>query len=127
MPMGVSNPQGQNGTLNGAGTGGITDAPFYGTPMQQMADPLHLFPSPMADNSAPSQLPNLGINAKFYGGNFVPQGGGGYWNNMAGKLAGPRYVPMAAKNPGGNPGAVHPNATGQTNIAAILARLGGMR
>ena len=98
MSMGGNNfPIGSNGTLNAPGTGGITDAPLYGTPMQQFADPLHLFPSPTADNSAPGVLSNLGAGSvmpmKPHGTFVAPNTAGGGFNSMAARGAGPLFNP----------------------------------
>lgn len=77
--------------------------PLAGTPEQQAADPLHLFPN--ADNAmqpgAPTTLPNLGAAS------MIPQTPGGAFQSLN-NGAGP-YNAMAAAGAGGrtfNPGSM---------------------
>jgi hypothetical protein len=90
--------------LGGASPGGYTSSlPLWGSPEQQLADPLHLFPgTPPPNPGAPSVLPNLGIKSRFYDPNSfgARPSGNGMWNAMAAKLAGPMYNPQYA---GGTP------------------------
>ena len=128
----ISNPVGTNGTLNAAGSGGITNAPLYGTWLQQAGDPFHLFPSPTADNSAPAVLPNLGAKSmmplKPYGAFVAPKVSGGGFNAMAARGAGPLFNPgigapkwptQSISPPGVKPTTVGP----QSNISPDLLKL----
>jgi hypothetical protein len=92
------------------------------------------------NGGVPTTLPNFGINPQFYDPNsFKPAStGGGYWNAMAQKMAGPTYNPTLM---GGNtpspmlpmmkkPGApIKGGGVGsaQPNIQALLAKFGGLR
>jgi len=86
-----------------APNGNTSNLPLFGTPEQQMADPLGLFPGTPPQQGGPSSLPNLGINPMMPKGAFnsgiQPQGGGQY-NNMAAQGAGPLFNPGANQNPG---------------------------
>jgi hypothetical protein len=83
---------------------GGSNLPLAGTPEQQVADPLHLFPN--ADNAGqpqvpgvPTTLPNLGaasISPKPVQGAFqAPNVSGGGFNAMAARGAGPLFNPAA--------------------------------
>lgn len=100
MSGGAQNPQGTNGTLNAPGSGGITNMPGYGSGLQQFMDIGGLFPRPMPDNSAPSQLPSLGIMPQYYDPNSFggyAKLGPGQFNAMASHMAGRQYVPTMMK------------------------------
>lgn len=100
MSIGGSNIPNSSGILNAPGSGGITNAPLYGTPEQQIADPLHLFPTPTQGSpGVPSTLPNLGAKSMMpiqpYGRFVAPPATGGGFNGMAARNAGPLFNPSA--------------------------------
>jgi len=78
--------------------------PLAGTPEQQLADPLHLFPN--ADNAlqppagVPAVLSSLGGNSSVpvqpYGKFVNPPAQGGGFNGMAARNAGPLFNPSAS-------------------------------
>jgi|GEM_PF-6995115 len=83
---------------------GGSNLPLAGTPEQQLADPLHLFPN--ADNAGqpqnpgmPAVLPNLGARSLLpmqpYGKFMAPDTSGGGFNAMAAHGAGPLFNPGA--------------------------------
>ena len=83
---------------------GGSNLPLAGTPEQQLADPLHLFPN--ADNAGqppvqttPSVLATLGgksgVPIAPYGKFVNPQATGGGFNGMAARNAGPLFNPGA--------------------------------
>ena len=84
---------------------GGSNLPMAGTPEQQVADPLHLFPN--ADNAGqppnpgavPSVLPNLGAGSMLpmqpYGKFMGPNTSGGGFNAMAAQGAGSLFNPSA--------------------------------
>lgn len=133
MPGGIKGAT-QNGTQNSS------NLPLFGTPEQQMADPLHLFPGTAPPNpGAPSALTNSAgpngssINAKF----FNPNSFGGYanlgpgqFNAMASRMAGPQYKPtLMPQAPQQNaPAPQMPGGAGSssgTSNKTLLAMLGG--
>lgn len=89
---------------------GGANMPLAGTPEQQAADPLHLFPN--ADNArqpttggVPATLAALGglnIAPRQPGGAFMPiSRGGGTYNSMASRGAGSLFNPSASPGPNG--------------------------
>lgn len=84
---------------------GGSNLPLAGTPEQQLADPLHLFPNadnagqPLSPGAVPSTLPNLGAGSLLpmlpYGKFMAPNTSGGGFNAMAAQGAGSLFNPSA--------------------------------
>lgn len=83
---------------------GGSNLPLAGTPEQQLADPLHLFPN--ADNAGQPQTPGIpvvlstlggksGVPIQPYGKFMAPNISGGGFNAMAARGAGPLFNPGA--------------------------------
>jgi hypothetical protein len=109
--------------MSGGGTapnGNTSNLPLFGTPEQQMADPLGLFPGTPPQQGGPSSLPNMGINPLNPKGAFntsVQSQGSGPYNNMAAQAAGPLFNPGANQNPG-NMAAVSMPASSNTSTSS---------
>ena len=104
-----------------APNGNTSNLPLFGTPEQQMADPLGLFPGTPPPQGGPNSLLNMGINPLNPKGGFntgIHSQGSGPYNMMAAQGAGRLFNPSLNQNPGHMQAIAAPVMSTQVNHGA---------